>query len=104
MDADERSMLLLLRHLRSFRPCWWTQPQRDMLWLHRLLYDHQQLLAQLVQVHLLAQRCTESCYDLGCIILPSVEAPVDDPLDATAQWLEQGVDGQRGNDQHHRLL
>ncbi len=34
----------------------WAQPERDMCWLHRLLHDGQQVIVQLVQVHLLAQR------------------------------------------------
>src|SRR6266404_5252270 len=85
----------------SFR---WTQPQGDVCRLHRLLYDRQQLLAQLVQVHLLAQRRAEGCYDLGRIVLATVEAAVNNALDVTAQRLEQGIDDQRGNDQRHRLL
>ena len=53
--------------------------------LHRLLNDGEQLLAQLVQVHFLAQRCAERLQGLGRIILATVEALVDDRLDAMAQ-------------------
>ena len=37
----------------------WTQPQRDMCWLHRLLHDCEQVLTQLAQVHFIAQRGAE---------------------------------------------
>src|SRR5947209_17861178 len=33
----------------------WTQPERDMRGLHCLLYHLQQMLAQLLQVHFMAQ-------------------------------------------------
>src|SRR5713226_3881175 len=68
----------------------WTQPERDMCWLHRLLHHGQQVIVQLVQVHLLAQRGTVGCHDLGGVILAAIEAPINDALNALAQWLEQG--------------
>src|SRR5260370_5540769 len=50
--------------------------------LHGLLHHLQQLRTQLVQVHLIAQRGTESSHDLRCIIFAAIEAAIDDPLDA----------------------
>jgi hypothetical protein len=38
------------------------QPERDMRGLHRLLHNGQQVFAQLVQVHFLAQGSAESCH------------------------------------------
>ena len=79
----------------------WTQPQRDVCGLHRLLHDSQQLLAQLVQVHFLAQGGAEGCHRLGGIIFAAVEAPINDPLDTLAQRSEQGCAGQGGDDDGH---
>src|SRR6266516_8063353 len=78
--------------------CRRTQPQRDMRGLHRLLHDSQQLIAQLIQVYLLPQGDAESCHRLGGVILAAVEAPVNDPLDALAERLEQDIDRQGGDD------
>ncbi len=74
----------------------WTQPQRDMRGLHRLLHDAQQPFTQHLQVYLLAQSCTEGCHDLGTVILATVEAAVNEPLNASLQRPEQGVNGQCG--------
>jgi hypothetical protein len=52
------------------------------------LHHGLQLLAQLVQVHLLAKRCTEGCHDPGAVILAAIEAPINNAL---AQGLEQGA-------------
>jgi hypothetical protein len=63
--------------------CWvfsWAQPKQDMCRLHRLLHDREQVLAQLAQVQFIAQRCAEGLHGLGRIILPTVEATVNDPL------------------------
>ena len=46
-----------------------AQPERDKCWLHRLLYDCYELLAQRGQVHLIAQRGAEGLDDFGCMIL-----------------------------------
>src|SRR5260221_11400232 len=78
--------------------CRWTQPQRDMRGLHRLLHHGQQLLAQLVQVHLLPQGGAESGHGLGGVILATIEAPVNDPLDASTERLEQKVRSHGGED------
>jgi len=71
--------------------------------LHCLLYDRHQLLAQLVQVHLLAQRLTEACHDPGCVILAAIKPPIHQPLHALAQGLEQSGDEQGGDDKNHRI-
>jgi hypothetical protein len=80
-------------HLRIgvWFPVWFVlaQPQRDMCWLHRLLDHREEVLAQLRQVHLAAQRGAESRHRASGIILAPVEAPVDDGLDAMAQGLEE---------------
>ncbi|TMD24110.1 MAG: hypothetical protein E6J04_20625 [Chloroflexi bacterium] len=73
-----------------------------MRWLHRLMYDGQQLLSQLIQVHLIAQSRTEGCYDLRCVILVTVEASVDDYLDTPAQGLEEVIDDKRGDNDSYR--
>ncbi len=80
-----------------------AQPERDMRWLHRLLHHGQQLIVQLVQVHLLAQCSTEGGHDLGCVILAAIEAPINDSLDTAAQGLEEGGYNQRRADEHQRL-
>jgi len=68
-----------------------AQPERDVRRLHCLLHRGLQLFAQLVQVHLLAKRCTEGCHDLGAVILAAIEAPINNALNALAQGLEQGA-------------
>src|SRR6266699_1730632 len=67
---------------REFPPVWATYPQGDMGRLHRLLHHGEQLLAQLIQVHLIAQRGTESGGKLGGVILAAIEATVNLGLDA----------------------
>ena len=69
-----------------------------MCWLHRLLNDVEQVLTQLLQVHFLAQGGAEGCHGLGGIILAAIEAPVNNPLDALAQGLEEGRNRQGGDD------
>jgi len=71
--------------------------------LHGLLYDRHQLLAQLVQVHLLAQRLTEACHDQGCVILAAIKPSIHQLLHALAQGLEQSGDEQGGDDKNHRI-
>ncbi len=48
--------------------------------LHRLLNNIEQVLAQLIQVYLIAQRGAEGLHDLSCIILTAVEASINDRL------------------------
>ncbi len=71
--------------------------------LHRLLYHGQHVLAQLIQVHLTAQRGTESCCDPGCVILATIEVPVDDFLETMAQRLEECRNHQLGADDDQGL-
>src|SRR6266516_6340724 len=72
--------------------------------LHGLLNDFQQLLAQLVQVHLIAQGRTEGCKGTSGIIPGAVEPPVDYGLKTSSQWLEQSSNAKRGGDNHHGSL
>ena len=63
--------------------------------LHGLLNDFQQLLTQLVQVHLIAQGRTEGCKGTSGIIPGAVEPPVDNGLKTSSQWLEQSSNAKR---------
>jgi len=69
-----------------------------MLWLHRLRDSRNQVLMQLAQIHLIAQRSTERCQGFGSVILATVEATIDELLDAMTQGLEYGGNDQRGGD------
>lgn len=51
----ETGRVALLRNPLFFVGFRWTQPQRDMCWLHGLLHDGQQPFAQRIQLYLLAQ-------------------------------------------------
>src|SRR5437016_1637363 len=68
-------------HLLFFRL---SQPERDMSRLHRLLHDLNQLFAQLVQIHLIAQYRAKMSKRLRSIILPAIEAAINSTLDAPA--------------------
>src|SRR5215469_7998900 len=82
----------------------WTQPQRDMHWLHGFLDNRYELLAQLVEIDLIAQCRAESCQRLGSVILTTVEAAVDAGLETMAQGLEESSNYQcRDNDDDGRL-
>ena len=70
----------LVDHVRLRR----GQPQGDVRWLHRLLHHCYQLLPQLVQLDLVAQRGTKSRQGLGCVILAAIEAAINNLLDTTA--------------------
>ena len=63
--------------------------------LHGLLNDFQQLLTQLVQIHLIAQGRTEGCKGTSGIIPGAVEPPVDNGLKTSSQWLEQSSNAKR---------
>ena len=65
--------------------------------LHRVLHDRDQMLSQLIQVDLIAQRGTECLYDLGRVIFAAVEASINDGLDTMTEWLEQRRNRQRRN-------
>jgi hypothetical protein len=72
--------------------------------LHGFLHNTQQVLPQLAQVHLAAQRSTERLHGFGCIILTAVETAVNDGLDAMAQGLEESRNGEgRGDYRYWRL-
>src|SRR6266699_4145157 len=73
----------------------WTQPERDMRWLYGLLDHCYQVLAQLVQIHLLAQGGAEICHGLSSVILAAIETTINDGLDAMAQGLEEHPNGER---------
>src|SRR6266851_4443247 len=75
-----------------------------MRWLHRLFHYRHQLFAQRVQVHLLAQRGTEGGHYLGSVVLAAVEATINNPLKTIAQRLEEGRDGQSGDDDGHTAV
>src|SRR5215471_18888320 len=84
--------------------CRWTQPERDVGWLHRLLHHRQQALAQLVQVHFLPQGGAESCHGLGGVILAAVETAIDDRLDTLAQGLSDEKGDEGGEDDGHAVV
>ncbi len=63
--------------------------------LHRLLNNPQQFPCQLVQLHLVAHRLPEGGQRLLCVILATVEAPVDELLNALTQGIEQGSDPEK---------
>lgn len=60
-----------------------------MGWLHRLNNDRLQVGTERCKVNFVAQLGREALDQSGSIVLATVEAPVDDPLDAGAQWIEQ---------------
>src|SRR5829696_3131670 len=84
----------LLACLLALPGCVRAQPQRDVCGLHSLPYHPHQVFAQGVQVCFVAQLSREGLQGLSSIVLPAVEAPVYEGLDATPQGGEQ-----RGNDQ-----
>ena len=51
----------------------------------------------MIQVHLLAQRCTVGCYDLGGIVLAAIETAVNDGLNAMTEGLEEEKNDQGGD-------
>src|SRR6266480_3554699 len=79
---------------RSVRPAGLAHPQGDMRWLHGFLHYGQQLLAQLIQIRLIAQRGGESGGDLGRVILAAIEAAVNDGLETPLDDDEQEDDTQ----------
>lgn len=56
----------------------------------------QQAVAQPVQVGLLAQSDGECGECLGCVVLPSIEAPIYESLDAASEGHEQRRDHEGG--------
>jgi len=72
--------------------------------VHGLLHHDEQFLPQLIQVHFLAQLGTEGCQRLGCIILATIEAQVNDRLNASTQGLEEGGNHQGRGDNEDGLI
>jgi hypothetical protein len=70
-----------------------TQPQRDVGWLRRLAYHAYQIFVQVLQIPLVPQLGGEGFQSLSGIVLLSVEAAVDERLDATTQRDKQGSYG-----------
>lgn len=66
--------------------------------LHRLLDNSEQRLAQLIQVHLMAQSSAEGSQRPCRIILAAKEAAINDLLETMAQRLAEGRDRQGGDD------
>jgi hypothetical protein len=66
--------------------------------LHRLPYHPYQVVTQSVQICLISQLGGEGFESLGCIVLPSVEAPIYEGLDAPPQWVEQCSYQESGDD------
>src|SRR6266446_5453004 len=75
-----------------------------MCWLHRVLHHRDQMLAQLVQVYLIAQRGTERLYDLGRIIFSAIKTAVNDLLNTLPQRLEQCRNSQRRDHNNHVII
>src|SRR5919112_3940008 len=73
-----------------------AQPQRDVGRLHRLPHYVHQFVIQRLQVRLIPQLCSEGLQGLSCIILPAVEAAVNEALHPPTQRVEQGGYGERG--------
>jgi len=68
------------------------QPQRGVCWLHRLPHHPHQIVAQGVQVSLVAQLCRGVFECLSSVVLPAVEAAIDKRPDASPQRVEQRSD------------
>src|SRR5919112_3143080 len=73
-----------------------AQPQRDVGRLHRLPHYVHQFVIQSLQVRLIPQLCSEGLQGLSCIILPAVEAAVNEALHPPTQRVEQSGYGERG--------
>jgi hypothetical protein len=71
------------------RGCVWAQPQRDVRRLHGLPHHPHQFVVQRVEVGLLAQLGREGFEGLRCVVLPAVEASVDEALDAASQRVKE---------------
>ena len=65
------------------------QPQRDVLWLHRLPYHPYQVIAQCVEIGIVTQLGGEGFQGLSGIVLLTVEAPVYEGLNTSSQGVEQ---------------
>jgi hypothetical protein len=72
--------------------------------LHRLLHGCEQFLPHLIQVHLAAQPGVERRDDCGRIVFTAVEAAINALQEALAYRLEEGRDGQGGDDDGHAAV
>src|SRR5215204_5867479 len=79
-----------------------TQPQRDVGWLHRSSHDFDEVVTQGVKVRLVSKLGREGLQRLYRIVLPTVEAAVDQALDAAPQRVEESGYRQCGG-HHHEL-
>ena len=96
---------MALQGARCFRRVRWPQPEGDIRGLHRLLHHAQQLLAQLLQVHLLRSVALKACQRSGRIILAAIEAPINDRLDARRSgWKSAAMASVEMNDGHAAVL
>src|SRR5215208_2944546 len=75
-----------------------AQPHRDVNWLHRVPHHPYQLGVQRIQIRLVPEPGRKRFQSLHCVIFPSVEAPINDALDATPQRVEQCRYQESGND------
>src|SRR5215210_3963472 len=72
--------------------------------LHSLPDDFQQIVAQGIQIYLVPQAATESRQDAGRVVLAPVKTTIYEILEATPQRIEQGGDGERGDDDRELRL
>src|SRR5919107_4159478 len=90
----------LLAGLFTLQRCSGTQPQRDVGWLHRFPHHPHKVLVQRLGVRLVPELCRERFEGLSRVVLASVEATVDEGLDASPQGIEQGRD-HKGRGHYH---
>jgi hypothetical protein len=86
MPTEENS------HLGLLAPTWRTEPERDVLRLHGLLYYRQQLFAHLRQFELVAHGDAKVGQHLLRVIATAIEAAINHILDGPAQRLEERRD------------
>jgi hypothetical protein len=70
-----------------------AQPQRDVGWLHSLPNYVHQIFAQGLQIRLVSDLGREGFKGLSSVVLPTVEAPVYEALDASPQRIEEPTSG-----------
>lgn len=68
---------------------WLAQPQRNMRRLHCLLYHRYKVVTQRVQVNLITQSGAKVRDGCGCVVFATVEAAIDDLLDASSERLKE---------------
>src|SRR5215211_5304770 len=86
---------------RSFPSPRWlvgTQPQRHVRRLHRLPYHSHQVVIEGFQICLVPELGREGFKGLPRVVLPAIEPPVYERLDATPQRSKQCRDKQGGGD------